>query len=166
MWLHLNTVGPLIVLIALVQPNLDLPKARAMLENRYAALSKAFQKVSYPAFHQWMADNAGPNFFFRTGTGQIYATSETLTSMKTEFLVLKSVQASTYKLGNFSIHPDHISCSVKNHLEAMTKDKRRLVSDSLAVDIWKRVNGKWKLESLVITKERNTVNGKALPSGT
>ncbi len=151
----------------LIQKNASRPSnyglsEMTMLKSRYAALNKAIQTINFPAFKQWLADNATSDFFMRSGSGSIDTLSETLSSMKNQFLVLKAVKASTFSIGNLSLHPKQISCSIKSHLDALTKDNRHLVQDSVAVDTWRLVNGKWKLYSLVTTRSKVTVNGKPL----
>jgi hypothetical protein len=132
----------------------------SMLERRYATLNSAIASDSKAGIVKWLHENLAPDFFMRSANGDQFSMATTSKMMEGEMAVINSVKTSKSKVGNVSIHPDHISCSVKTHLDATTKDGKRIVEDSLAVDTWKPLNQKWKLVSIVTTKDRVKVNGR------
>lgn len=153
----------LLPLLILGQGSPHEVQQRQFLEQKYQALNHSIKNLDLSSVHDWIANNASPDFFLHPSGASMLSASETVQMLKGQFLILKSVKASTMKLGNLSLHPDRMSCSVKSHLDAMTKDKRHLISDSLAVNTWKLIRNKWKIASMVTTRQQSTVNGKPLP---
>jgi hypothetical protein len=141
-------------------PQSELTEKSNFLKARYASVNQAIQSLSYPKFKTWMESNAASDFSLRAGDG----ISATLAMTRNEFLVLKAVKSSTFRLSNLSIHPDHLSCSIKTHLDAVTKDGSRIVEDTLAVDTWHKAKDSWKLVSVVTTKDKFSANGKTVRS--
>jgi hypothetical protein len=134
----------------------------ALLRARYESLNQAMLAASTGKFSAWMTKYAAPDFSLRSSDGNIAGAAATLSLMRSEFLVIKAVKASTFKLTNLSVHPDHTSCTIQTHLSAVTKDGTRIVEDTVAVDTWRLVHSDLKLATVVTTKDKLSANGKVV----
>ncbi len=126
---------------------------RTLIEKRYADLNRAMVAMDAHRLAEWMNRNAAKGFFYRAGDGSILTADQTLTLMKQEFKSTKAVKRSDYKMTNFSVHPDHASCSVTSHQVVILSGGRRVTIDSTSVDSWVAKNGAWKIASIVTTAE-------------
>ena len=142
------------LLLLLAQPAPKTDPVRT-LTKRYLEFNRLFVSLDAPGIKKWLQQNATPSFFNRTFDGSTLNANETAASMASEFAVLKSVHADV-KLSNFSIHPDHASCSVTSHLTLILKTGAKFKMDSVAVDTWQLARGAWKITGIVTTAQKTT----------
>ena len=128
--------------------------ARIYIEKRYGELNRAVSGMNADRISKWMTENAAPKFYYRAGTGKFYSADQTVALMRSEFNATESVKSSDYRMTNFSFHGHQAHCSVTSHLVVILAGHKRVVSDSTSVDSWTQKNGKWKIDSIVTTGER------------
>jgi hypothetical protein len=158
-------MNPLMLGVCLITASQTLKTASPnvqIVKKRVAEVQTLLQTSNYPAFKLWMEANTTPDFTFRDAQGALVSRNTIVSQMKTSILETAKVLSWTDKISNVSDHTDHVSCTVKAHQDLLIKDHRRIVEDSLAVQTWKIVNGKPKLQSIVTTKFKAIQNGKTV----
>jgi hypothetical protein len=135
---------------------------RDVISKRYIEFNRIMLTRDGQAIKKWFHVNTSPDFTYRTYFGQSLTADQSGVGFARQYAMLKRVTRSDIRMSNYSDRGNQVTCSLIDHLAAITTSGQKLAVDSVSVETWERLKGTWKLVAIVTTQEKTTLDGKSI----